>query len=356
MEQLAIPLPQTQQFLALLKEFKKYARVKGYKPGTQSHMYSCIKELFNYCEEHFITDVKDINPEVIQNYYHHLNERPNYRRDNRRGLSSSMIEKHIYAMKTFFTWCYQVNALDRNNAHPFTGLSFPKGYTPPRKALSKEDVLLLYKVSETPLDKALLGVYYACGLRRGEGVKLELNDIDYTNSKLIVQRGKFGKRREVPLHSKVLQDLKQYQFEYRRPLLQYTTHLSKPNDEHPFLLNTRGRRLKGGYANDRIKQLAALARLTSKQQEQISLHHLRHSVATHFKENGMPLEDIQKFLGHSSLDITQAYIEGYRINWKRSHTADGQRVTSIGANRLGVDRVVNGNTHIKNRFKHINSK
>lgn len=360
MEIIEIHPPNTPQFKALSEEFKKYLKVRGYKPGTRSHMYSCIQEMFCYCEAHFLTDVKDINPETIQTYYHYLNDRPNFRRDvdspDNKGLSSSMLEKHIYALKTFFTWCYHVKALDREKAHPFTGLSFPKGYTPPRKALSKEDVFSLYKASESPLDKALLGIFYACGLRRSEGIDLELTDIDFQNGKLIVQQGKFGKRREVPIHSKVLADLRHYQFEYRRSLLENTRHLDKPANEYPFLLNTFGRRMSGSIANKRVKQLAQLARLTPKQQKQVSLHHLRHSVATHFKENGMPLEDIQKFLGHSSLDITQAYIEGYRINWRGAKTSENQKGKKLNTEQLDVNRIVSSPRNARYRFKDINRK
>ncbi len=330
----------SEQYQVLLTEFKKFLVVKGYKEKTQQDIYRCVKELMLYMQERSVTDIKRIDPEKIQEYYHYLNERPNYKRKDSLGLSSSMLNHHIFSMRVFFNWCAQVNAI---TLHPFTGLSFPKAYSPKRKALSKEHIHRLYRACNTQREKAILGLFYACGLRRSEGVGLDLKDIDYANSKLIVRSGKFGKRREVPIHSKVLGDFRQYQYTERKELIKNHVQGFNQIAEHPFLLNNVGNRMKGDHANGIINKLAQGALFSSLEQKSICLHALRHSVATHFKQNGMPLEKIKQFLGHSSLDITQAYLEGYRLNWSRIN----QRST-LNSGELGVDRFVKSNS--RNRF------
>ena len=64
-----------------------------------------------------------------------------------------------------------------------------------------------------------------------------------------------------------------------------------------------GKPLKGSSMGRRIKHLVALAGIP----KPISLHSLRHSIATHLLQGGMPLEQISRFLGHTSLDSTQVY-------------------------------------------------
>jgi len=220
-------------------------------------------------------------------------------------LSSSMLGHHVYAWRVFFAWLESIEAIYVN---PLTGLDFPRPFSPKRHALLQEEIQKLYAASEQPRDKAILGLFYACGLRRSEGVALNNRDIDYTNGKLIVREGKFDKRREIPLHPKIISHFREYRDSQRIQLIGNTYS----EDAAAFLINNYSLRMTGNAANDRVKYLAEKAEL----QKSISLHHLRHSVATHLKENGMKMEQIKEYLGHSSLDVTQGYLEGYSSRWK----------------------------------------
>jgi len=72
-------------------------------------------------------------------------------------------------------------------------------------------------------------------------------------------------------------------------------------------LNQQGTRLSGTSFANRLKALVAASDNKDIQEKHITLHTLRHSIATHLLEQGVTLESIKTFLGHSSLESTQIY-------------------------------------------------
>jgi site-specific recombinase XerD len=70
------------------------------------------------------------------------------------------------------------------------------------------------------------------------------------------------------------------------------------------MLNKRGARMSGDGYNKLLKQLIGKTGLSG---ADITLHHLRHSIATHLLQGGMPLEYVRDFLGHAVLESTQVY-------------------------------------------------
>jgi integrase/recombinase XerD len=143
-------------------------------------------------------------------------------------------------------------------------------------------------------DKAMLALYYGCGLRKNEGLSLNVNDILFEKELVLVRKGKGYKARYVPLtglNKTVIEDY----LNYSRP------YLLNGKKEEALLLNVNGKRLKTPF--ERICKLKREAGI----KKPVGLHTLRHSIATHLLQSGMKLEQIQRFLGHSSLESTQIY-------------------------------------------------
>ncbi len=145
-------------------------------------------------------------------------------------------------------------------------------------------------------DQAMLSVYYGCGLRRNEGVHLEIKDVDFARSVLCVSKGKNNKARFVPMVGRVISDLKNY-LAFSRAILE--TQVSG----NELFIGCRGGALGGTMMARRMHKLKAVAGINKRG----SLHALRHSIATHLLAGGMKLEQIAHFLGHSSLASTQIY-------------------------------------------------
>jgi len=164
---------------------------------------------------------------------------------------------------------------------------------------------MLYHAAEnTPYgirDKAMLGIYYGCGLRRNEGLQLDLNDILFERALVYVRAGKNYTERYVPIQEQVLQDLSQYLQQARPGLLVKTT------TQPALFVSQRGDRPDAQSLYLRLKKLQQDAGEASLQNKTIGLHTLRHSIATHLLMQGMKLERIAQFLGHKSIESTQIY-------------------------------------------------
>jgi len=145
----------------------------------------------------------------------------------------------------------------------------------------------------------MLAVFYGCGLRRNEGVQLDISDINFDRSMLHVRKGKNYKERLVPISKASLKHLQEYIYDYR-------PQLSQSKIEAVFL-SQRGFRISGQSLLLRLKSLQLLSGNLDLQSKEIGLHTLRHSIATHLLSAGMKMESISRFLGHSSLESTQIY-------------------------------------------------
>jgi integrase/recombinase XerD len=149
-------------------------------------------------------------------------------------------------------------------------------------------------------DRAMLELYYSCGLRRNEGVHITINDINFDSRLLYVLKGKKYKERFVPFNKTNAGYLQEYVYDHR-PVL------TRDKREGALFTSVTGKPMISGTLNSRLKLLQLLSDDLGLQQKTIGLHTLRHSIATHLLQAGMSLEKIARFLGHSSLDSTQIY-------------------------------------------------
>lgn len=181
-----------------------------------------------------------------------------------------------------------------------------------REILTQEEIKDLYEIVENTeyltqkqealnyQDKVLLTIYYGCGLRRSEGVNVNIDDINFDTRVLHVKKGKNNKQRLIPFNktaSKILQD---WIFEYRLLLV-------KDKKESSLFINIYGKPLTGGTLGNRLQRIISQSENMQLKEKNITLHSLRHSIATHLLANGMDLQKVQRFLGHSSLETTQIY-------------------------------------------------
>lgn len=265
--------------------FKVQLERLGYAQRTIEMLPTMVQDFLNVQQ---IVDLQQVTPEIILNYYEYLQERPN---KNKPGcLSEVYINHHIYALKLFFNWLESKGSILSN---PISGLEFQKPSSKPREILDLEEVKKLYKVCENPLERAILSLYYGCGLRRTEGIKLDLKDVQFRAELLYVRLGKGAKRRVVPMSQQVKKDLQNYAYNYRKAMPKETA----------FLVGSNKNRINTSLIGKTLKFLIDRAEIS----KNITLHGLRHSIATHLLEAGLSMEEVRDFLGHRHLESTQIY-------------------------------------------------
>ena len=170
-----------------------------------------------------------------------------------------------------------------------------------RPILSKVEIKRLYSTCVLPIERLTLSLFYGCGLRASEGGALNLADVNAQSGLLYVRHGKGGKRRVVPMTPSIIKDIETYINEQRPSQI---SRYTKVADRRALALNKIGTRMQGDSYRKVFKAL--LAQCEDIRQD-VSLHSLRHSIATHLLADGMRIERVRDFLGHSCLESTQIY-------------------------------------------------
>ena len=283
----------------LEKGFENWLRTLNYAESTVYGSPAYLRAFFYFLEQNRVNDLGSINKNHIRDYLDYLSQRKNQRRGG--GLSLNYQTSNINALKRFSRYLRETR---KQNLE--IDLTLPQEKGTVKTILTQAEILALYKACPVSdhrwkyamiglRDRAMLGVYYGCGLRRSEGLALDTSDIDLNRRLLHVRKGKGSKERFVPVSESVVQDFKTW-LTVRDQYLKYPT-------EKAFLLSPRGNRIGGNALLVRLKRLKETAGIN----KDIGLHTLRHSIATHLLAQGMSLENVSRFLGHSSLENTQIY-------------------------------------------------
>lgn len=269
--------------------FTQWCVARGYELKTRTELSSHLQELLHYLE----TIDKSLNGESVESYVNYIDSRPNTR--FRGGLSSSQLGKHHWMLRLLLEYIALSSGVNIN-------LKLPRLHREllSRKILRQDQIIRLRKwirtsSKESYLDGVILSLFYGCGLRRSEGQYLELRDISFGKRQLQVREGKGGRSRLIPINAEIARSIKAYVLEVRPPL--------KKGEKNYVLISNRGNRMSEGPLYRRLKKWEKLLGLSWS----LTLHSLRHSIATHLLERGMELERIQEFLGHKSLCTTQLY-------------------------------------------------
>jgi len=138
----------------------------------------------------------------------------------------------------------------------------------------------------------MLDLCYGCGLRRSEALNVKVDDVNFDRKIIHVRQGKNYKDRFVPMSQKVYDGVKLFVYQYHRCFNKRKGYI------YPFGADALA---------EALEMLVKQSDCESIKEKQPTLHTLRHSIATHLLQNGMNIEHIARFLGHSSLETTQLY-------------------------------------------------
>lgn len=316
---------QSRHYNYLLQSYKEYLQVTGYAETTWQSWPVHVREFLHYIESKKIEHITAIETNHINDFILHIKRRKNQTTDG--ALSSSSINKIINGVNVFAKFLNSTGSY-------FFELTAQRAETDvaERSILTIAEIKQLYEASYLPYewnnaamgqrDRAIIALYYGCGLRRSEGVQLNIADIDLQRRLVFVRKAKGNKQRYVPIAAKHVEDISDYLQQGREWFLCYHNNNTEWHNQHKGkLLLKKTAPLNGTLemAGDaflvshwgsrfftpeyRIKYLQRKAEI----EKPVTLHGLRHSIATHLLQSGMELEEIAKFLGHASLASTQIY-------------------------------------------------
>jgi integrase/recombinase XerD len=293
---------QSGQYKLLLQSFTEWLQILNYSVFSIPGLSRTLKEFFEYQEATGKLSLEQLTAADATNFIELKKAKGIY--------SSGHINKQIQSLKLFSKYIRET----KRSEVAFNLYRMDEGRKKP-SWLTQEEIKQMYEATQENIlgirDKAMMAVYYGCGLRLNEGVNAEINDINQTNKVLHVKKGKHYKERFVPIAEKNFEELKLY-IDYARP------QILQGNKTEVLFLNTHnGKPISRQMIYLRIKQLAVKAKI----KKRVGTHTLRHSIATHLLQSGMKLEKIQQFLGHSNMDSTQIYThlvneEAPNLKWK----------------------------------------
>lgn len=302
MKQLPI---QSENFQYIEHSFRQWLDILGYADQTVYNLPNMLREFFNWLELHRITNIKEIKIEHVKKYYQYTKQRANTRFDG--GLGNASINNQRRTLHLFMDYLRQTGRYEI----PYIKIPSLKDRKEKLNTLTPDEVKELFAATHIPdgsnwdnelsiRDRALLAIFYGCGLRRKEARYLDLDDINLDKAAVHVKQGKGNKERLVPINKTNIKYLEDYKYN-ARPILLRATHTEA------FFVSMRSQRINDQTMNLRIRVLVQKTKNPMIIEKNPSLHTLRHSIATHLLSNGMKLEHIAKFLGHSSLESTQIY-------------------------------------------------
>ena len=293
---------QNEVFRMFVANYKEWLDILGYAESTVYYLPNHLQEFFYYLEQNHIKSINQITVKTVKEYYNYLQQRANETRNG--GLSKSYLNKHQQALKKFKEY------LQNHNYKGFN-LHLKSERNPTEEKiniLTQSEIKELFSATSQShhsiriqlRDKAMLVVLYSCGLRRNEAMHLDTSDIFFDKERIFVRKGKNYKERFVPINRKNAEILEDYIFEGR-------PQFKDANSNDALFISKQGNRLNGMSFAIRLQKIVQATNNKEIAEKRITLHTLRHSIATHLLQHEVKLESIKNFLGHSSLESTQIY-------------------------------------------------
>ena len=270
-----------------LQMFLDAKKLEGCSERTLQYYRVSVEKMFQMLK----TPVRKITTEEIRTY---LSE---YQKINNCGKST--IDNIRRNISSFFSWLEEEDYVLKS---PMRRIHKIKTKQQVKEVISDEGIEQLRDHCCCVRDLAIIDLLYSTGIRVGELVNLNIKDVDFEARECVVF-GKGDKERKVYFDAKAKLHLQNY--------------LNSRSDDNPALfvtLDAPHARLKISGVEIRLRRLGKKINLT-----RIHPHKFRRTMATRAIDKGMPIEQVQKILGHSQIDTTMQYAMVNQSNVKTSH-------------------------------------
>jgi integrase/recombinase XerD len=255
------------------KAYKDKLKVRRYSESTYKTYTGLFNRFLHYCQLNLKKPVDEITGDEITAYI--LKVIKKY------DISISTQNQHINAIKFYFE-----HVLGQQRETYW--IERPRKEKRLPEILSEQEVIRLIMASGNLKHQCIIALIYSAGLRRGELIKLRIQDLNFDRKQVFIRGAKGKKDRVSLLSERICNGLEKYLTEY------------KPN--YFLFENIKREPLSGSTIGTIVKNASKTAKLRN-----VTPHMLRHSFATHLMDKGTDTRMIQELLGHSSLETTAIY-------------------------------------------------
>lgn len=270
-----------------LKMFIDAKQIEGCSERTLQYYRVTIEHMLGSIE----TPIRKITTDEIRGYL------VDYQKVN--NCSKVTVDNVRRNMSSFFSWLEEEDYILKS---PMRRIHKIKTKQPVKETITDEMIEKLRDNCTCVRDLAMIDLLYSTGIRVGELVGLNISDIDFEERECIVF-GKGDKERRVYFDAKAKLHLQEY--------------IESRTDDNPALfvtLDAPHARLKISGVEIRVRELGRKLNI-----DKIHPHKFRRTMATGAIDKGMPIEQVQKILGHSQIDTTMQYAIVNQNNVKVSH-------------------------------------
>ena len=270
-----------------LKMFIDAKQIEGCSERTLQYYRVTIEHMLGSIE----TPIRKITTDEIRGYL------VDYQKVN--NCSKVTVDNVRRNMSSFFSWLEEEDYILKS---PMRRIHKIKTKQPVKETITDEMIEKLRDNCTCVRDLAMIDLLYSTGIRVGELVGLNISDIDFEERECIVF-GKGDKERRVYFDAKAKLHLQEY--------------IESRTDDNPALfvtLDAPHARLKISGVEIRVRELGRKLNI-----DKIHPHKFRRTMATRAIDKGMPIEQVQKILGHSQIDTTMQYAIVNQNNVKVSH-------------------------------------
>lgn len=271
----------------LLGLFLSAKRVEGCSEKTLRYYETSIRRLFDAVEEH----VTHMQTEDLRKYLSDYQQKSQ--------CSKANIDNIRRILSSFFTWLEDENYILKS---PVRRIHKIRSNKTVKETYSDEALETMRDQCDCLRDLAIIDLLASTGMRVGELVRLNRDDIDFENRECVVF-GKGSKERPVYFDARTKIHLKNY--------------LDSREDDNPALfvsLLGPHKRLEISGVEIRLRKLGRKLGIT-----RVHPHKFRRTLATRAIDKGMPIEQVQRLLGHAKIDTTMQYAMVNQNNVKISH-------------------------------------
>lgn len=304
--------PITESYRALTQRYIDYREAHGYRLKGARKDGKQVGEFLAWLERRSILEIEKVSAVEVSDYWSYVRMRPQHG-SGRGTLSASTVASHLAAVRGVLAMLHHAGEIAEDPASRLVNDRQEIRNRNERPVLSQSEIKALYTSTESQLERAVLGLGYGCGLRVSEAVALDVGAIRLaggnrlSSGSVIVECGKGGRRRTVPLSAGVRDDLADFYYGERIELEQVNG-----TRQDALMLNQRGGRMQAWTFNKVLGQLIGRAikegvLSVEVLQKRTSFHGLRHAIATHLLESGLGLDQVRQFLGHQHLETTEIY-------------------------------------------------